>query len=144
MGRRVRILAISPIAHCSPDVPPDQVDTYDPHIVGKVVGVRETRMGGYQAKIANLCNGNAVVEVELDFPDLREALMKKTICHRTTGRRRGGGVRPDGHDGQDGQDGLGGTAELSTLVCVRPWPMNENCTGPTCTLTAGPAEFMYI
>ncbi|TFK81646.1 hypothetical protein K466DRAFT_568889 [Polyporus arcularius HHB13444] len=35
VGRRVRVLAISPIAHCSPDVPPDQVDTYDPHIVGK-------------------------------------------------------------------------------------------------------------
>ncbi|RDX55484.1 hypothetical protein OH76DRAFT_1524771 [Lentinus brumalis] len=131
-GKRVKILAVTPIAHCSPQTPPDQLDTYEPHIVGSVVGVKKTKEGRFRARIANTCSGNAVVEVELEFPNLTEA-------RRRIGRRPPPGAKEAGSKGWTCNDD-----ELATLACLRPWPVQEECQGTRCCLAPGPSEFMYI
>ncbi|KAI0686480.1 hypothetical protein C8T65DRAFT_701071 [Cerioporus squamosus] len=87
IGRRVRILAVTPIAYALPQVPPDQLDTYDPHIVGRVAEITRLEDGHSCARVMNQCKGNAVTEVELEYPDLREA-RKRMGRRRPTGNMR--------------------------------------------------------
>ncbi|TFK88637.1 hypothetical protein K466DRAFT_564648 [Polyporus arcularius HHB13444] len=69
VGRRVKILALTPIAYSQPNSPLSQYDTYDPHIVGRITSI--TRMeaevegeGKSTAKtiikISNECQNNMV------------------------------------------------------------------------------------
>ncbi len=135
IGRRVKILALSPIAHCSPQVPSNQFDTYDPHVVGRIEEVVRRKGGRFQAKIGNVCRGNAVVGVDLEYPDLREAFKRAAKPQKAGKKRAASTVEPDDRD----------EAELlSTPACVRPWPTESQCRGAKCRLTPGPSEFMYI
>ncbi len=69
-GRNIRLLATSPIAYSAPEVPAGELDTYDPHIVGRVMELRNvdgdpTRV---RAIVKNICRRNSVREVEIDLP----------------------------------------------------------------------------
>ncbi|TFK80192.1 hypothetical protein K466DRAFT_605534 [Polyporus arcularius HHB13444] len=70
IGKTVKILAAAPISHHLPQSPPNQYDTYDPHIVGRVTAVWRLENGVAVARIVNICGGNMVEEVELEFPYL--------------------------------------------------------------------------
>ncbi|RDX50253.1 hypothetical protein OH76DRAFT_1482404 [Lentinus brumalis] len=67
-GRQVRLLAVSPIAYCSPEVPPNELDTYDPHVLGWIAETWECADGSLRARVMNTCRKNVVREVELRFP----------------------------------------------------------------------------
>ncbi len=70
VGGDVRILATLPITYTAPEVPLGELDTYDPHIVGKVVELwrSDTDPGRARAKITNACRRNSVREVEMELP----------------------------------------------------------------------------
>ncbi|KAI0717458.1 hypothetical protein C8T65DRAFT_694318 [Cerioporus squamosus] len=120
-GRCVRILATSPIAYSSPDVPTGELDTYDPHLIGRVVEVwrAEEDPSKARARVMNTCRRNRVREVELDLPIAFSGL-KQTFQAPECGERSG-----DPHDSNVG-------GNLSLMACVRPAPVWRECVGDLC------------
>ncbi|RDX46663.1 hypothetical protein OH76DRAFT_1420071 [Lentinus brumalis] len=117
IGKTVKILAAAPISHHLPQSPPNQYDTYDPHIVGRVTAVWRLEDGVAVARIVNICGGNMVEEVELEFP---YPLQK--------------GCRPERR--ASGKEIAETTAEeaLDPITCVRPMPAERECRGGDCFL----------
>ncbi len=117
IGRRVRILAASPTAHHAPEVPPNELDTHDPHIVGRVLEVWRMEDGVAAARIANECTGNSVDEIMLEFP---YALQK--------------GARPERRTGDRESDSAMAEDCMGVMACVRPAPVERECLGRRCWL----------
>ncbi len=127
VGRRVKILALSPIAYCSPGVPFMQYDTYDPHVVGTVADIvhaKDAATDGTRTmviRITNECRGNLVSEVDVEMPHkCREMDQPEQMSRK---RKR------------DGQDSPRRDAtQLELLASVRPWPETQVCRGNICRL----------
>ncbi len=68
IGRQVRILAISPITFYAPEAPINELDTYDPHIVGTIVESWRADNGRSRLRVMNECRSNKVREVEMELP----------------------------------------------------------------------------
>ncbi len=115
IGRRVRILAITPIAYRLPQSPNGQYDTYDPHLVGWVAEMWRVDDERGRARLVNVCCGNAITEVVLDFPCARKALA-------ATGKagERGETLRESSERG------------LEHLTSVRPMPVWRLCDAEAC------------
>ncbi len=77
-----------------------------------------------------------MVEVDLEYPDLKEAL-RSALRSRPPAKKH-----PETHGNEPPPEQA---AALAPPSCVRPWPteMGE-CKGKLCRLTPGPPEFMYI
>ncbi len=120
VGRRVRILAVSPIAYCVPGTPLGQYDTYDPHIVGTVEEMWRAENGAVRAKVKNACKANTVREVEVELPH------KTTKCREDWGT----GLRDREADNGDFIDG--GDQTLTPMACIRPMPTRRECLGNIC------------
>ncbi len=77
VGRRVKLLALTPIIHYAHDVPPNEYDTHDVHVVGRVLEIGERKEGRRPgttagmitstARIQNECRGNMVETVQLEI-----------------------------------------------------------------------------
>ncbi len=166
IGRRVRILALTPIAHHRPCVPIEQYDTHNPHVVGVVTEIerRDGRSDGVEhakqdtmiVKIKNECRGNAVARVLLETT--RESLENASDRDRPAKGSREGArgakaagagsssnillragkrKRPEETTQEGREDGL----EL--LACVRPWPTDSliECAGRSCVLQILPITY---
>ncbi len=117
VGKKVKILAATPIAYHLPDSPSNELDTYDPHVMGHVVEVRRMEDGVAVARIANGCRGNRVEEVELAFPSLLQK-----------------GVRPERRAPGVVTVETKGEEDLDPLVCIRPMLAVCECRGIKCWL----------
>ncbi len=137
LGRRVRILALTPIAYHMEDAPGSQYDTYEPHIVGVVSGMTlecrvSTEGSGDSAssvvvmKIDNECRGSMVSGVDLEF----------SLDHGAAARPERPGKRP--RRGRRDADGGPRRSEGHSILlsCVRPRPecKDRACSGATCWL----------
>ncbi|TFK80411.1 hypothetical protein K466DRAFT_605357 [Polyporus arcularius HHB13444] len=136
-GRHIRLLAVSPIAYCSPEVPSDELDTYDPHVLGWVAETWVHDDGSLQARVTNTCRKNAVREVVLQVPrsyaafelmsggEVRvdEGLYEANADDTTEDRRRGPARRPE-----EGERPYG----LPSAACVRPMRVYRECLGELC------------
>ncbi len=119
IGGMIRILALSTVAY---DVPPkarDGYDTYDPHVFGRITDIRRTEDGMGRMTVQNLCRGNMVEVIEIDFPYLPE------ILGRRAGRREMMEIASEGVE-----------ASLELLTCVRTCRVDPGteCAGPDCCL----------
>ncbi|KAI0685499.1 hypothetical protein C8T65DRAFT_701507 [Cerioporus squamosus] len=118
-GKRVKILALSPIVHHVPKVPPNQYDTRDPHVVGRVIevkrGVKRMKMGREVVMtiihVENECMDNMVEGVELEMP----AGSEESILPERRGRKR-----RRGSNTETVTEGI----EPELLASVRPWPID--------------------
>ncbi|TFK81823.1 hypothetical protein K466DRAFT_568791 [Polyporus arcularius HHB13444] len=121
VGRCVRILATSPIAYSAPDTPTNELDTYDPHVVGRVVEIwrlDEDRTKA-RARITNVCRRNNIRVVELDLP----------LAFSGLGATAGRGEHASSTEGL----GESGTADdLRIPACIRPAPVWRECLGEIC------------
>ncbi len=116
-GRIVRLLAVSSFPPYAPASPIKDIETYDPHFVGRVEEIWSTGSGKAQARVRNLCRGNRVMEVVLEFPQLLSA--------RTRPTRRA----PEKWSAVEAEE-MG----LASLTCVRPSLMRYHCEGGNCWL----------
>ncbi|RDX39613.1 hypothetical protein OH76DRAFT_1424182 [Lentinus brumalis] len=117
IGRRVKILAASPVALHAPDTPLNELDTHDPHIVGRVREIWRMVDGVASARIENECTGSLVGEVVLEFP---YALQK--------------GGRPERRVGDRESDAAMAEDCLGVMACVRPARIERECLGRRCWL----------
>ncbi len=116
-GRVVRLLAVSSFPPYAPASPIKDIEMYDPHFVGQVEEIWTADSGMAQARVRNLCCGNRVREVVLEFPQLLSA--------RTRNTRRA----PEKWSAVETEE-MG----LVSLTCVRPSLMRHHCAGASCWL----------
>ncbi len=65
VGLRVRVLALSRVAYHAPSVVFPRYETYDPHVVGKIVSVAGRGEGAVTFELRNECDLNPVKRVRL-------------------------------------------------------------------------------
>ncbi len=124
VGTIVRILATSQLAYTVPDAPLGELDTYDPHVIGRVEELRRLDESPDRAvaRITNACRRNSVREVEVNVPMECCSLgrgMSDEGCEQTT-PRRGNGIESCTREG------------LDLLTCIRPAPVWRECAGEIC------------
>ncbi len=119
VGRRVRVLAATPTAFHIPGVPPNELDTHDPHVMGRIVEIWRMEDDVATARIVNECEGNMVDEVELHFP----------LLLRRSGWTKPQGSRQEMTEAEELADSM-----LRPITCVRPTKMAEECYGQNCWL----------
>ncbi len=158
LGRRVRILAIVPITHHIPDTPSTQYDTYDTHVIGRVVEMNTKRAGCHSVlgrnlqgettrrtrdvettmviTIRNECCGNTVRNVFLEFPEADDEA-QRTARTGQNGKRSVNEEtesRPGRARGQKRRKGDGGPSmpredeHWMLLASIRPWPCRDEET----------------
>ncbi|TFK94551.1 hypothetical protein K466DRAFT_593395 [Polyporus arcularius HHB13444] len=118
VGRRVSIQAVFPIAFTAPEVPLDELDTYDPHVTGRVDGIQEIRGGWRRARIVNMCWRNKVREVEVDYPAHDGALEHDVGVAEQSRELMGAAACPE--------------RALAPIACVRPTLAWRACLGDLC------------
>ncbi|TFK86327.1 hypothetical protein K466DRAFT_566056 [Polyporus arcularius HHB13444] len=70
VGKRVRVLAMSPARWCCPDADVDLLEAYDAHVVGRISKVLGWRGDWVALEVENECRVSAVRKARLEIPYL--------------------------------------------------------------------------
>lgn len=154
VGRRVKVLAISPIAFTLPDVPLGEYDTYDPHVVGTIESIERMEESGAGKertpptmiiKIRNECRSNAVEGVDLraleeTLSEYGEVDEKERKSRKKRRRLEGGSACGMEVSEKYGcwieERGKPDPPPAELLASIRPWPIWNTCSceGQWCQL----------
>ncbi len=122
VGRRVKVLALAPMAYVLPDVPPTQLDTYDPHVVGTVTSIKRIRESEgeiatsaktYEIKIKNNCQNNMVEGIVLRAPE--EMLLERQGSEDSEREERRRGPQTERRDGKASERKEGRPTERQSM-----------------------------
>ncbi len=126
VGRRVKILALSPIAFHKPATPTNLFETYDPHIVGEVVDIWRKDERVWWARVENLCRRNRVVVADIEFTQTLNAEQTEVDEEPRPSKRRR--TTRDAEATNEPEDGLEPLAYVKPMLC---W---KECIGDGCSL----------
>ncbi|RDX46731.1 hypothetical protein OH76DRAFT_814507 [Lentinus brumalis] len=70
VGKRIRVLAMSPARWCCPDADVDLLEAYDAHVVGRIRKVLGWRGDWVALEVENECRVSAVRKARLEIPYL--------------------------------------------------------------------------
>ncbi|KAI0690238.1 hypothetical protein C8T65DRAFT_700058 [Cerioporus squamosus] len=116
IGMRISIMATSPRWYCDPKSNADEYDTYDAHVVGKIVGVAGWKGRKVILEVANECAASKIRRIRIRVPYAPDA----TVC---ADEHAFGGSRREAHEG-----------DLYTNVVVRRAQQETRCQAAMCAL----------